>query len=148
MPATYCNLHYHVVFSTQDRYPLITSDWRDNLHAYLGGIVKNLNGSPLAVGGIDDHVHVLMGLRATHILASVMRELKGGSSEWAHNTVGRRSFVWQPGYFGSTVSPSQLERVKHYILNQEEHHRRQTFEQEYIEMLKLAGIDYDERYVW
>ena len=100
MPTTYCSLHYHVVFSTKDRYPLITKDWRDNLHAYLGGIVKNLKAVPLAVGGIDDHVHLLMGLRATHTVASVMREVKGGSSEWIHKTVGKLSFVWQPGYFG------------------------------------------------
>ena len=134
MPATYCSLHYHAVFSTKDRYPLITKDWRDNLHAYLGGI--------------EDHVHVLMGLRATHTVAGVMREVKSGSSEWVHNTVGKRSFLWQPGYFGVTVSPSQIEKVKAYILNQEEHHRHKTFEQEYIEMLKLAGIDYDQQYVW
>jgi putative transposase len=148
MPATYCNLHYHAAFSTKDRYPLITKDWRDSLHAYLGGILRRLNGVPLAIGGIEDHVHVLMGLRATHAVASVMREVKAGSSEWIHSTVGKKSFVWQPGYFGVTVSPSQVERVKHYILRQEEHHLHKTFEQEYIEMLKLAGIDYDERYVW
>ena len=148
MPSTYCSLHYHAVFSTKDRHPLITPDWRNNLHAYLGGIVNNLKGVSLAIGGIEDHVHILMGLRATHNLASVMREVKAGSSEWAHSTVGKSNFVWQPGYFGATVSPSQVEKVKKYILNQEEHHRHSTFQQEYIEMLKLAGVDYDERYVW
>jgi putative transposase len=148
MPATYCSLHYHATFSTKDRYPLITKDWRESLHAYLGGIVKNLSGIPLAIGGIEDHVHVLMGLRATHAIADVMREVKGGSSEWAHAVVGKKSFAWQPGYFGVTVSPSHVEKVRRYILNQEEHHRLKTFEEEYIEMLKLAGIAYDERYVW
>jgi REP element-mobilizing transposase RayT len=148
MPATYCSLHYHATFSTKDRYPLITKDWRDNFHAYLGGIVRNLGGVSLAVGGIEDHVHLLMGLRATHAIADVMREVKGGSSEWAHVTAGKGNFGWQPGYFGVTVSPSHVEKVKRYILNQEEHHRRITFEQEYLEMLKLAGIAYDERYVW
>ena len=112
MPATYCSLHYHAVFSTKDRYPLITRDWRDNLHAYLGGIVKNLGGVPLAIGGIEDHAHVLMGLRATHAVANVMRELKSGSSDWAHTTVGKRSFSWQPDYFGVTVSPSTLRESK------------------------------------
>ena len=77
-----------------------------------------------------------------------MRDVKGGSSDWAHTTVGKKTFSWQPGYFGVTVSPSHLERVKQYILNQEEHHRRKTFEDEYIEMPKLAGIEYDELYVW
>jgi putative transposase len=148
MPATYVSLHYHAVFSTKDRYPLITKDWRNNLHAYIGGIVKNLGGVPVEIGGTADHVHVLIGLRATHRLDYAMRDLKGGSSEWVHHTLGKNSFVWQPGYFSATVSPSQLETVRRYILNQEEHHRHKSFQDEYIEMLKLAGIEYDERYVW
>lgn len=148
MPATYCSLHYHAVFSTKDRYPLITKDWRGDLHAYISGIVRNLGGVPVAIGGTEDHAHILIGLRATHRLDYVMRDLKSGSSEWVHQTVGKRSFSWQPGYFGATVSPSQVEAVTRYILNQEEHHRHKSFQDEYIEMLKLAGIEYDERYVW
>jgi len=148
MPATYCSLHYHSTFSTKDRYPSITKDWRSNLHAYLGGIVRNLGGVPVAIGGIEDHVHVLMGLKATHTVAGVMRELKGGSSQWVHETVANKTFGWQPGYFGVTVSPAHIDRVKNYILNQEDHHRHKTFEQEYLEMLELAGIEYDVKYVW
>ena len=102
----------------------------------------------MQIGGIEDHAHVLMGLRATQNIAAVMREVKSGSSEWAHTTAGKRSFGWQPGYFGVTVSPSHIERVRRYILNQEEHHQHKSFEEEYLEMLKLAGIEYDERYVW
>ena len=78
MPATYCSLHYHAVFSTRDRYPVITRDWRDSLHAYLGGIAKTLGGVPIAIGGIEDHAHVLMGLRATQAIANVMRDVKSG----------------------------------------------------------------------
>jgi REP-associated tyrosine transposase len=148
MPATYCSLHYHVTFSTKDRYPMITKDWRWNLHAYLGGIVRTLGGVPIAVGGIEDHVHALIGLCAAHSHADIMRELKGGSSEWVHATVGKKHFTWQPGYFGVTVSPSHLIRVRQYILNQEDHHRHKAFEEEYLETLRLAGIEYDERYVW
>jgi REP element-mobilizing transposase RayT len=148
MPATYCSFHYHVTFSTKNRYPLITKDWRENLHAYVGGILRNLTGVPLAIGGTEDHVHVLMGLRATHTVAGIMREVKGGSSQWIHAVIGKKGFGWQPGYFGVTVSPSHLEKVKRYILNQEEHHRQKTFEEEYLDMLKLAGIAYDDRYVW
>jgi REP element-mobilizing transposase RayT len=137
-----------VVFSTKDRYPAITNDWRDALHAYLGRIVKSLGGLPLAIGGIEDHAHILIGLRTTHRLDYVMRDVKSGSSEWVHGTVGKRTFGWQPGYFGITVSPSHVERVKRYIFNQAEHHRHKSFKDEYIEMLKLAGVEYDERYVW
>ena len=148
MPATYCSLHYHAVFSTKERYPLITTDWRNDLHAYIGGIVRNLGGVPVTIGGTEDHAHILIGLRATHRLDYVMRDLKSGSSEWVHLTVGKRSFSWQPGYFGATVSPSQVGAVTRYILNQEEHHRHKSFQDEYIEMLKIAGVEYDERYVW
>jgi putative transposase len=118
------------------------------LHAYLGGIVRNLGGVPLAIGGIEDHAHLLIGLRATHRLDYVMRDIKSGSSDWAHAIVGKKTFAWQPGYFGVTVSPSHIERVKRYILNQKEHHRHKTFKDEYVEMLTLAGVEYDERYVW
>ena len=103
---------------------------------------------PLAIGGIEDHVHLLVGLRAIHRLDYVLRDIKSGSSRWAHETVGKRKFDWQPGYAGVTVSPSQIEKVKRYILNQEEHHRRQSFQEEYLQILKSSGIEYDERYVW
>ncbi len=148
MPSTHLSLHYHLVFSTKDRLPTITKDCRDNLHAYLGGITRELKGVPLAIGGVEDHVHLLVGLRATHRLDYVLRDVKSGSSLWAHDTAGRRKFDWQPGYAGVTVSPSQLERVKRYILNQEKHHQRQSFQEEYLALLKLSGIEYDERYVW
>jgi putative transposase len=147
MPNTYCSLHYHMVFSTKDRMPLLTKDWRGNMHAYLGGIIKTLKGVPLEINGIEDHVHLLIGLRPTHCLSDVMRDLKAGSSDWASNTVGK-NFAWQPGYCGFTVSPQQLENVRKYIINQEEHHRKQTFQEEYLEMLKRSGIEYDERYLW
>jgi putative transposase len=148
MPSTHLSLHDHLVFSTKNRLPLITKDWRADLDSYLGGIVKGIKGVPLAIGGIEDHVHLLVGLRATHRLDYVLRDIKADSSSWVHEVVGRRKFQWQNGYLGVTVSPSQLERVKKYVLNQEEHHRRQTFQEEYLEMLKLSAIEYDERYVW
>lgn len=126
MPATYCSLHYHAVFSTKDRSLTITRDWRDNLHAYLGGIIKNLGGVPIAIGGIEDHAHILMGSSATQAIANVMREVKSGSSEWVHTRIGKKSFGWQPGYFVVTVSPSHVERVKRYVLHQEDHHRHKA----------------------
>ncbi len=148
MPATHLSLHYHLVFSTKNREPLISPDWRSNLHAYLGGIVKGIKGIPLAIGGIEDHAHLLVGLRATHRFDYMLRDIKADSSGWVHRVVGRKNFEWQPGYLGLTVSPSQIERVKRYILNQEKHHRRKSFQNEYLELLKLSGIEYDERYLW
>ncbi len=148
MPSTHTNLHYHLVFSTKDRAPLIGQDWRDKLHAYLGGIVRNLNGVALAVGGTEDHAHLLVGLKPTHRLADALRDIKQGSSEWVHKELCRRSFAWQPGYGAYTVSPSNVERVRHYVLHQDEHHRHKTFQEEYVEMLRTGGIEYDERFLW
>ncbi len=148
MPSTHLSLHYHVVFSTKGRLPMINRDWRDDLHSYLGGIMNKLKGAPLAVGGVDDHIHTLIGLRSTHRLDYVMRDLKSGSSIWVHEEVGKRKFDWQEGYFCTTVSPSQIQRVRKYVLNQEEHHKKQGFEDEYLELLKLNGIEYDDRFLW
>lgn len=127
---------------------MISKEWRGNLHAYLGGIVKGLDGVPLAISGIEDHVHLLVGLKSSHRLDYFLRDLKADSSEWVHKEIRKGNFAWQKGYGAFTVSPSNLAGVKRYILNQEEHHRRKTFQEEYIELLQASGIEYDERYLW
>ena len=126
---------------------MITSAWRDRLHAYLGGAIRTLDGVPGAVGGMADHVHLLIGLRATHTLADVLREIKSVSSKWVHEEVGVGSFAWQEGYGAFTVSASQLENVRRYIQQQEEHHRTRTFREEYLALLQRSGAEFDERYV-
>ena len=103
---------------------------------------------PLNVGGIDDHVHLLVGLKATHKLADVMRELKKSSSNWVHDHIGRKRFTWQEGYGGFTVSRSNLEEVSDYIANQERHHGTQSFKDEYRALLAKHGIEVDERFLW
>ena len=148
MPASHLSLHYHVVFSTRKREPFITEPWRVRLHVFLAGAVKQAGGISEAIGGTSDHVHLLLGLRATHSLADVIREIKAASTEWAHRTVRCNGFSWQEGFGGFTVSVSHLNAVKEYIICQEEHHLRRTFQQEYIAMLKKNGISYDERDLW
>ena len=148
MPSTHTSLYFHLVFSTKDRLPMIATDWKDKLHAYLGGIVRNQKGVALAVGGIDNHVHLLISLNATHCLADFLRELKASSSGWVHREIGLKEFGWQVGYGAFTVSPNNLERVKNYVLNQEAHHQKQTFEDEYAGLLEASGVDYDEKYLW
>ena len=148
MPSTHLSLHYHLVFSTKNRFPFIKSEWRYDLHSYLGGIVKGLKGVPVAIGGVEDHAHLLIGLRAIHRLDYVVRDVKSGSSGWIHDIIKVKKFEWQGGYLGVTVSPSQIERVKQYILNQERHHRGKSFQDEYLELLKLSAIEYDDRYLW
>ncbi len=109
---------------------------------------KESTACRLPLVGIEDHAHLLVGLRATHRLDYVLRDIKADTSGWVHEVVGHKNFEWQPGYLGVTVSPSQLERVNKYILNQERHHRKQTFQEEYLELLRLSAIEYDDRYVW
>ena len=112
MPSTHLSLHYHLVFSTKNRMPFIGAEWRPDLHAYLGGIVKGINGVPVAIGGVEDHAHLLIGLRAIHRLDYVVRDIKAGSSGWIHDQIRLKHFEWQSGYLGVTVSPSQIDRVK------------------------------------
>src|SRR5262245_27317655 len=119
MPSTYLSLHYHLAFSTKDRPALIDLSWRNRLHEYLGGTVSGLQGFHQGTGGIADHVHLLVGLKATHCLADFMRELKEASSPWVHDKIGIHPFAWQEGYSGFTVSPSARASVQSYIANQE-----------------------------
>jgi REP element-mobilizing transposase RayT len=148
MPSTHISLHYHIVFSTKNREPLITSSWRERFHGYLGGVVKNLGGVAETVGGVADHVHILLGLRATHRVADIVRDLKSNSSRWAQEEIHVHHFQWQEGYGAFTVSPSQRETVRDYIARQEEHHRRRTFQEEYVELLDRCGVEYDSKYLW
>jgi len=147
MSSTHLSRHYHLVFGTKNHESLIASDWRARLHAFLGGVIRTLNGVPEAVGGVADHVHLLVGLRATHTLSDVLREIKSVSSTWVHENVGVRSFAWQEGYGAFTVSASQLENVRAYIQHQEEHHRTRSFRDEYVALLHRSRVEFDEQYV-
>lgn len=148
MPSTHLSLHIHVVFSTKDRMPLIEPEWRERLHAYLGGVARNLEVVPDAIGGVADHVHLLLGLKATHSLAEVVRGIKAVSSKWVHEEIGQARFKWQEGYGAFSVSPSQREIVKSYIERQEQHHRKRGFQEEYHDFLIKSGVDFDEKYLW
>ena len=148
MPSTHLSLHYHIIFSTKDRAPIIASAWRERLHAYIGGIARNLGGIAEAVGGVNDHLHLLPGLRSTHCLAESVRDLMAISSRWVHEEVRVANFAWQEGYGAFTVSASQRRHVCAYIARQEEHHKKRTFQEEYVEFLKRCGVEYDNRYLW
>ena len=147
MPSTYTSLHCHIIFSTKERIRWITPDWRERLHAYLGGIAKGLGAVPLAIGGVEDHVHLLIGFKASHRIDYLLRDLKADSSAWVHNVLNRKIFSWQQGYAALSVSPSNLEDVRQYVLRQEEHHRRKTFREELIELLIESGIEFKEEYL-
>jgi REP element-mobilizing transposase RayT len=134
-------------FPRKGRRRIIAEPWREELHAYIGGITRDTGPVARSVGGPGDHVHVLLGLRATHTLAEVVQQMKRGSSAWIHRH-GVGKFAWQEGYGAFTVSSSQLSRVQRYITNQIVHHRKKTFEEEYVDLLRLSGVEFDERYLW
>jgi len=148
MPSRHLSLHYHLTFSTKNRAPLIASDWRSRLHAYLGGCVRKLGGIAETVGGVEDHVHLLVGLKATHRLADVLRDIKQQSSEWVHDEIHESRFAWQEGYGGFTVSVSHRDRLKQYIADQEEHHKKVSFQDEYIRLLERNGVEFKKEYLW
>ena len=142
----YTNLLYHIVFGTKGRLPLIHDEIRQELHRYMGGIVRGLGGIALEIGGINDHVHLLVKLTPTACLSDFLRDLKSNSSTWAKEN-GVRKFAWQRRYGAFTVSESQKAIVRRYIRNQEKHHKKFDFRNEFETLLKSNGIPIDE-YVW
>jgi len=149
MPSSYAALNYHLVFSTKNRVAHITSDIQERLYSYVGGIVRKEKGQLIAAGGIPDHVHFLMTLHPTIAVADLMRVVKANSSKWLHESFpSKAGFGWQDGYGAFTVSNSNIDQVKKYIADQEEHHRTMTFQEEFIVFLKKHNIPYDERYIW
>ncbi|MCX6873424.1 MAG: IS200/IS605 family transposase [Verrucomicrobia bacterium] len=143
-------VYLHLVFSTKDRHPFLRDPaLRAETHAYLGGISKQLDCVPIIIGGVDDHVHILAHHARTITQADWVKELKRVSSLWIkQRDPSLRDFAWQSGYGIFSVSASNLETVERYIANQEEHHRKTTFQDEYRAFLKRHSIPWDEKYVW
>jgi putative transposase len=149
MPGSFSSLSYHVVFSTKDRLPLITPDLAPRLHAYLGGAARAKGDVALTVGGMPDHIHLLLSLAGDRAVASAVRDVKANSSRWVHETCPEmRRFAWQEGYAAFTVGVSGIEQVRGYIRNQETHHREVSFQEEFVSFLRRHGLEFDERYLW
>jgi len=147
MSRTFTNLLTHVVFSTKDRMPLIRAELRTELFAYLGGLTRELNGKAYGINGTSDHVHMLISLPANVAVADALRFIKSNSSGWVREK-WKKTFAWQLGYGAFSVSKSNVPDVLKYIANQERHHRRVAFKDEFIDFLRRHEIDYDERYIW
>jgi REP element-mobilizing transposase RayT len=149
MPQSFASLHIHLIFSTTNRAPLLVGDLPDRLFAYIGGIVRNENGALLSAGGMPDHVHLLLSLGRETSISSLVRQTKGSSSRWIHDTFpDLRGFAWQAGYAAFAVSYSQIETVKHYIEIQADHHRTVTFQEEFRAFLRRHDLEFDERFLW
>lgn len=145
--STYLSLHYHVVFSTRNRVASLDARWRNRLFEYMGGTVRGLGGYPQGVGGWIDHVHLLFGLKATHVLADVVREIKKASTAWVRDEIRLAGFQWQEGYGAFTVGYRERDRIKHYIANQEDHHRAKTYLHEVEALYREAEIEFDPKYL-
>ena len=149
MPQSLVKNYLYITFSTKNRYPFIDEKIREELFSYIGGICKNLECNPIKVGGHLDHVHILCLLSRKIALMKLIEEVKTHSSKWI-KTKGRQyqTFYWQNGYGGFSIHESLVDTVKTYILNQEKHHKKSSFKDEYRTFLKEYDIEYDERYVW
>jgi putative transposase len=146
MAHSYTNLLFHIVYGTAGRRPLIDDAFQPRLYEYLGGTVRGLKGVCLEIGGVEDHVHILSKLPPTISVSDFLEKLKANSSKWGKSV--KRSFGWQGGYSAFTVSESQSERVRQYIRNQREHHKKATFEEELIALLEAHGLAYDPNHLW
>ena len=148
MSRTYIQIFIHLVFSTKNCDPLITTEIKPELHAYLGGLVRELKGRAHAINGMPDHVHMLVSLPPTISISEALGFIKANSSGWVHQKWPDSPFAWQLGYGAFSVSKSQVPAVTKYIRNQEQHHRKFTYKQEFLDLLRKHDIPYDERYVW
>ena len=149
MAHSYANLIIHYVFSTKNREKIMTIELQERLWAYMGGIAKGNNMKALAIGGIEDHVHMLISLPVTISISKAIQLIKGRSSKWVHDTFPDfNKFKWQEGYGAFSVSASQIKIIIAYINRQKEHHFKESFQDEYISVLEEHDIDYDKHYVW
>jgi len=148
MTHSYRVHYFHIVWSTKNRVPWITSEVQKRLYSYLVGIIRNHKGKLIEIGGMPDHVHMLIELSNLDKFSYFIRDLKACSSLWIHQTFPQlKDFAWQEGYGSFSVSFSAVDTVKNYILNQELHHTNQSFDQEYLKLLQVHNIQYDERFV-
>jgi REP element-mobilizing transposase RayT len=146
---SYVSSYFHCVFSTKERRRLITPALRERLWPFLGGIARQNKMTALEIGGVEDHVHILLSLPSTMPVSKALQLIKGGSSKWIHETFPEhRLFAWQEKYGAFSASVSQLDSIIRYIKNQEEHHRKVTFQEEFLAFLKRHRIEFDERYLW
>jgi len=150
MPQSLSCVHIHLVFSTKAREPFLrNADLRNEMHAYLGGVSKKLDCAPVIIGGVEDHVHLLCRLSRTLSQADWVKELKRVSSLWVkQREPALAAFAWQGGYGAFSVSASAMDKTRAYISGQEEHHKQQTFQDEYRAFLRRHTMEWDERFVW
>ena len=149
MANTFTQIHIQAVFSVQNRYCVIQNKWEEELYKYITGIIQNQGHKVLAINGMPDHIHIFFGMRPVQALSSLMQDIKGNSSKWINQKrLIKGRFSWQEGFGAFSYSKSQVPQVIKYIRNQKEHHKTNTFTEEYLDFLKNFEVNYDERYIF
>lgn len=149
MPQSLAQVYLHIVYSTKHRNPFLKDPAvRDSLFSYLATVCKSRNSPCIKAGGVEDHVHLLVRFGRSISIADLIKELKRTSSIWIKNEFHLRDFEWQNGYGAFSISPAHVDALTRYIANQIEHHRKETFQQEFRRLLKKYGLEWDEEYVW
>ncbi len=149
MPGTFSQVYIQVVFAAKGRENLISKTWKDELHKYIAGIIKSKSQKPIIVNGMPDHIHAFIGLQPSMAISDLVRDIKNNSSNFINEKKWvREKFSWQEGYGAFSYSQSHIQKVYNYILNQEEHHKKQTFRDEYMGLLKKFEIGFDEKYLF
>jgi len=150
MPQSLAQIYLHIVFSTKERETFLGDrEFRGRVHKYLGGVIRGTGCSPIRVGGVEDHVHILCRLNRTVATADLVRDVKKESSKWIKEVASSsQHFQWQAGYGAFSVSPSHVDQLIQYIENQEDHHHKETYQSEFRRIMQKYGVEWDERYVW
>ncbi len=149
MANTYTQAYFHLVFSPKNRDALIGKTWSNELEKYITGIVQNNNHKLLAIGSMPDHIHIFIGYNLTQLIPDLVENIKTSSNAWIkHNNLSKYKFEWQKGYGAFTHSNSQIDTVVKYVLNQEKHHKKKTFREEYLETLHKNDIKYNDNYLF
>lgn len=148
MANTFTQIYLHIVFAVQNRTSLISSEWKDELYKYITGIIQNNKHKLIAINGTANHIHIAIGYKPHQLIPDLLQDIKANSSKWINEKrFVKGKFNWQAGYGAFSFSHSQIDAVVKYINNQEQHHKKKTFKEEYIEMLKKYDVPFDEKYV-
>ena len=149
MANTYTQIHLHLIFAVKYRTGIIEDKWKDELYKYITGIIQSNNHKLLIINGMPDHIHILIGIRPNQSVSELLQDIKGSSSKWI-NEKGfvKGKFEWQEGFGAFSYSKSQIKDVIKYIENQEEHHKKRTFREEYLAFLDAFEVAYNEKYIF
>jgi REP element-mobilizing transposase RayT len=149
MAGTFSQIYIQVVFAVKGRENLLQKPWRDEVFKYMSGIIKEKGQKPIIVNGVEDHVHLFIGLKPSMCLSDLVRDVKNNTTNFINDKkLTKKKFFWQEGFGAFSYSHSHIDNVYKYILNQEEHHRKQTFKAEYLEYLEKLEIEHDEKYLF